>query len=457
MSDRTVDRWFAGALMVAAGYLVVAGSAGWFVFDDWLLLGSRRDTLEQDGVVAYFLRSHNDHLMAGVIAWHHLTVKLFGLGSYLPSMISIAAAHVAIAVLLRLLLLRLGVRRALASAAAVLMMLWGAAAGAMFWGLEASFAVVIGLWLGQLLLVWHDGPADRRDVLGAVVGLVAVASHSVAVPGLVVIVVMQLAGRRWRGAMLAMVPFVPYGLWFITYRQQPSVYARLPGEVDFGYLAAPWRDQVEFFRAMFSATFGGLLPEALALAVLIAAVVLVMWRDARRGDPRRPVLFGVLAYAVLFAAATARTRALFGVQFAASYRYVYVMTILLLPFLVLALQHLGDEVGRRWRPGWGRAVISLPLVVLAVLNVRMMEDGRQVLRLYMDAAKGQILALAAQPDLDVLPGSVRVDAATFDLNVNHVRRLVHVGWLPTDTPIPAEILAEQRVRLFGPTGADVGG
>ncbi len=448
-----VDRAFAVAVVAAGVLLVVAGAGGWFMFDDWMLLGSRRDVLADDGVAAYLFRSHNDHLMAVAIAVQHRMVALFGLATYLPTMVVIAAAHVGIAVVVRRILVRLGVRRPLASASAVLLLFWGPAAGSLLWGLDAWFPLAVGMWLTHLLLVWHDGAPNRRDVLGVGLGTLAIASHSVAVVGAPVLVAMLAASRRWKAALIAAIPLVPYMLWFATYRQQPAVYLHVAGELDPPvFRTESLGRQLEFARVMWSGPLHALLPRLAGLVVLLVAVAVVWWRDARRDDERRPVLGALLLFAVLFAASTAHARASGGLDYAETWRYVAVMTLLLLPFCALALQRAADVV----RDGLGRwlgaAVLVVVVLVVGVANARSFLDERREIRTYMDAAHHEIEVLAAQPDLDELPGRARVGLGFWDLSVRHVRRLVEQGLLPTDAKLDPLSLRLQRERIVEESG-----
>lgn len=444
-----LDVSFAVAVAAAAALIAALSSRGWYTFDDWMLLGSRLDVYDDDGLAAFLFRSHNDHLMTGVIVWQHATVKVFGLGSYVPSALMIAGAHAAIAVVIRLFLLRVGVRRPAASVWAVSLMLWGPAFGCMVWGLEASFSVVTALVLVHLLLVDHDGLAGRRDVLGAVVGLVALASHSLAVPGLLAVGALLAYRRRWKALLLAGSPFAPYALWWVTYRPQGAVFAWLPGEVDYGGLRMPLHVQLDFFRVLWSTPLSSALPAWPSLVVATVVIVVVLGWLVPRGERRWELLAALLLFGLLFAGATARSRSLLGPQFAASFRYVYVITVVVLPFFALAAQALGDRVAGGRSPRRATAVSVALALTVGAFNAADVRESADFVRGFMDASRREINRVAHLDDLGSLPGESRVDAATFDLNVDHVRRLVRMGLLPVD-PRPGDAELDQtRHRLLG--------
>lgn len=425
------DRWrFAAALGVAAVVLTLLGSAGAPAFDDWMFLGSRRAVLRGDGVLDYLLRSHNDHLMAGPVLWHHAMASVFGIGSYLPWMASIAAVHVGVACALRQLLVRLGVRPPLALALPLLLLCWGPATGPLLWGLDAVFALSVGLWLVVLLLVRRRDLPRTRAYLAAGVGAVAVTVHTTAVLGLVAIACVLLWQRRWWWAAVVASPLLPYGLWWATYGQRDPVYLPLPGgSADPGRSRAPLADQLEFAGNMWAATLDGVLPRPAGL-VLLGAVVATAWAVAgRRGDPRRVLLGALSLFGLLFAATTARVRGGWGVRFAAEDRYVYVLALLTLPFVAVTLQHLWQLVARRWDDGLGRAVVLSLVGALAVGNATSFLDERAALHRAMHVMDDRVRAVAASPDLADRPGDERVFTFLWDLTVADVRHLVADGLL----------------------------
>lgn len=443
-----VDLAFAVAVLGASALILAVSARGWFTFDDWMLLGSRLDVYDDDGAAAFLFRSHNDHLMTGVILWQHATVKLFGLGSYVPSAVMIAGAHAAIAVVVRLFLLRVGVDRPAASVWAVALMVWGPAFGCMVWGLEASFSVVTALVLAHLLLVDQDGAVGRRDVAGAAVALVALASHSVAVPGLLAVGCLLAYRRRWRALLVAWSPFVPYTMWWVTYRPRGAVYAWLPGEVDYSGVRTPLDVQLDFFRVLWSTPLSAALPAWPSLVIIVAAAGAVLGWLVPRGDRRWELLVALMLFGLLFAGATARSRSLLGPQFAASFRYVYVVTVVVLPFLALAAQGLGEHVARRRSRRWSAAVSVGLAVTVGALSATDVRGSADFVRGFMDASRREVNRVAHLDDLERLPSELRVDAATFDLNIDHVRRLVRMGLLPVDPRPSDDELRATRDRLL---------
>ncbi len=420
--------------MVGAGIALVAlGADGAMAFDDWLFLGSRRDVLREDGLVDYLLRSHNDHLMAGPVAWHHTVAAVFGITDYLPWIVCVAALHVSLAFVVRQLLHRLGVRPTLAAVLALLLMFWGPATGALLWGLDAVFAVSAGLFLVQLLLVRREDIRWQRAALAAGVGLVAITVHTTAVVGILAVVAMLVLGRRWRHAVVVASPLLVYGAWYLTYRQRDPVYLAVPGAAgDPATIPASIPTQLEFGVHLLASPFGALLPTAVSLAALVVAIG-VAWRVAgRRDDHRRPLLIALTLFLVMFTAATAHSRAGGGTRYAAEDRFVAALTLTALPFLALALQQLGDVLARRSERQVGAAWVAGLVGVLAVANGAAFREDRHDLHRAMHFMEDEVLAVAGAPDLDQRSGTERVFPFLWDLTVDHVRHLVDDGLLPND-------------------------
>jgi hypothetical protein len=77
---------------------------------------------------------------------------------------------------------RLGVRPIIATATAVPFVCFGAGAMNIFFAIQISLAGSLFFGLAHLLLADHDGPVDRRDVLGLAFGVVALMCFAVGVP-----------------------------------------------------------------------------------------------------------------------------------------------------------------------------------------------------------------------------------------------------------------------------------
>jgi hypothetical protein len=436
VAQRRIDRCFA-VLVVGLGLIIFAmGRNGWFMYDDWQWLGSRRDLLTDGGLAPFLLEPHNGHLMAGPLLWHLGVTSAFGLESYAPSMVTIAAANVAVVVVVRQVLLFVGVRRVPASCTAPLLLVWAPAAGCLFWGPETVFAVVVAMFLGHLLLVSHDGPADWRDRSGSALGLASVLSHTLGVIGLVSIVAMLGFRRRTRAAFVAALPLIVYATWYVVYGDQ-SV-SEVPS----------WTRQLSTFSSMWSTAVRDLAPSTIGLALVVSCVVGVLWWDAAsHRHLRRSVLLTLLGAAALFALAVARSRQFGQLDISSSDRYVYVMLVLLMPFLVLALQGVTDALRSHQGPAVSTIVAVALLSAVWLTNITRLSSERNDLQVSMGIARADVDRVLTGPGVDQLPTTTPVAdgflSPTVDLTVGHVRRLQDDGLLP-------DVGSTTDVRTRGP-------
>ena len=166
---RTGDRpWprrvFVAGLVVAAPLLLWVGRDHWFFLDEWLVL--QRDGLTDPG----YLDAHNGHWITVVALDYRLNFRLWGLGTYLPYQVPVVAAHLASAALLRIVMLRVGVRGWLATGAALVFVFLGSGRDNITFGFQISMTGSLLAGLALLLIADHAGPVDRRDLVGLLVG-----------------------------------------------------------------------------------------------------------------------------------------------------------------------------------------------------------------------------------------------------------------------------------------------
>lgn len=456
--DRRWDLAFGISVAVLSLGLLVAGRDAWFMYDDWQWLGVRRELLDSSGLADFLLWPHNDHLMAGVLAWHLSITSAFGVDSYLPSLVTITLANAGVVVVLRAAMMRVGVGRGLASGVAPLILVFAAGSGCLWWGPETSFSVTAGLVIFQLLLLDHEGPGDRRDVAAMLVSTVAVACHSIGVIGAGVAVAMLLLRRRWTAAAMSSVPLALYGAWAVTWGRRATLHPWWgdvdPGDPSPGFVpSASLRTQAETAVELWAHP---LLVGALSVTAGVAAIVLVavvLWRFR----PVSPLLLALTATATAFAAAVARSRAVDGLRVTGFSRYAFVMALLVIPVLALAAQQVADLV--RARLGTRAASTMLVAVVTAVgaHNVSRLDDQRAGLLQMMTGAEHAVRAVSDDPHLELLDPERLVGVGIFhptaDLRVRHVQRLVDLGHL-TSRAGGGESDPARRPQDGDPPGAD---
>ncbi len=172
-------RVFVAGLVVAAPLLLWVGRDHWFFLDEWLVL--QRDGLTDPG----YLDAHNGHWITVVALDYRLNFRLWGLSTYVPYQVPVVAAHLASAALLRIVMLRVGVRGWLATGAALVFVFLGSGRDNITFGFQISMTGSLLAGLALLLIADHAGPVDRRDLVGLVVGVVGLMTSSVFVALLV--------------------------------------------------------------------------------------------------------------------------------------------------------------------------------------------------------------------------------------------------------------------------------
>ena len=307
----------------------------WFYQDDWEFIVNR-----DAGSFRDLMRPHNEHWSTLPILVYRGLFNIFGLNTYRPYMALSIATHLTIAVLLRVVMRRAGVHPWLATAAASAFALFGAAYGDIVWGFQIGFAGPLLFGLAQLLLVDHDGPVDRRDVLALVFGAAGLMSSGNAVAMVAVVGLAVVLRRGIRPALVQVVPLsVLFVSWWTLYGREDAPTRLRPTPREFvRFLVRGLRATVEQF------THYPVVTVALVITVLIGVVLTIQARDtAWRNRLATPVAMAVGS--LVFYAVVAYGRAAgFAPKFAEIGRYLHLAMALLLPAVAVA----ADAVIRRW-------------------------------------------------------------------------------------------------------------
>jgi hypothetical protein len=350
--ERDVSRrWFIGLLLALAAALPLLlwwGRDQWFYLDEWEFLVNRRA-----GDISSLFEPHNGHWVTVPFVLYRINYRLFGLDSYLPYQLPLVVLHLGVVALCWLTMRRLGVRPIIATATVLPFVFFGAGATNIFFAFQITLTGSLFCGLAHLLLADHDGPVDRRDVLGLAFGVVAVMCSAVGIPLAVGVTVAVFLRRGWRPAALHSVPVaVVYLAWYAAAgRDGPKI------SYSFG------AETLEFVAEMARGAFAGLGQYGI-VGVALAALAAVGWVTciiSARVDHHLAPLSLVAALTVGFVAFawfTAIGRvADYGVESASAPRYIYVAAALFLPVVALGAQRLA----RRW-VGFGAA----PLILLAI-------------------------------------------------------------------------------------------
>src|SRR4029079_5174070 len=151
--------------------------------------------------------------------------NLVGTRSYWPYMLVLWATHVGAVVLAHLWMRRFGVTAWISTLMTILLLVFGAGWENLMFAVQIVYNFSLLAFLGQLLLVDHDGPLDRRDGFGVVISLIGVSSSGFG-PffgfGVGLLLVLR---RRGLPAVVAVVPqALAWIWWWLTWGSDP------PGE-----------------------------------------------------------------------------------------------------------------------------------------------------------------------------------------------------------------------------------
>ena len=439
-------RVFVAGVVVAAPVLLWAGRDHWFFLDEWLVL--QRDGLTAPG----YLDAHNGHWITVVALDYRLNFRMWGLDTYLPYQVPVVAAHLASAALLRITMLRVGVRGWLATGAALVFVFLGSGRDNVTFGFQISMTGSLLAGLALLLIADHPGPVTRRDGVGLLVGVVGLMTSSVFVALLVGVAVAVALRRGLRVAAFYAVPLgLVYGAWYLRYGAGNGDPLRLTGNT--------LRFVARMLGAVFSSmTAGGVAGAALA-AVAVVGVSTTVQAARRTGEWRQAALLvGLVAAWLVFAGLTALGRAE-AVATAASHgtsRYVHIGVALFLPAVAAGVERLA-----RWRAAAGALAVLL-LVVGVPRNLdRLFETDPLFLSgidLFGPDSEEIIEAMAHADDVgEVPPGHVIATAEPrLRITAGWLARHAADGRIPRpDDPTPEIELTAASILVLDP-GAPAG-
>jgi hypothetical protein len=361
------------ALVLSFGVIIWLGRDQWFFGDDWAILVRRLD-----GSV---MLPHVGH-------WNLIPAVVFqrmrdwlGLGSYLPFLLLVVIAHLAMCHLIWRVLRRVGVNDWVATMLSILMMLFGGGAENIFWAFQFGFVGAIALGLAVLLLL------NRARLSAAtMVGIVALSIFApmfsgTAIPVLVgAAIVGWVRHGFWRVALLLLPTLVSYLTWFILVAvEHPTGVGGISSVGDLPHAAL-------YSVSMFGGGLGRALPW-IGLG-LIPAVAVGVWftSTARRGLAQAAApAYALVIGSIVFVALTTYSRVGFGLSGASAERYAYVILVLLLPAIGIMLSWVVERT---------TSLSVITMIVLAGLigfNVTTLVSGAATQARREQASKNRVM------------------------------------------------------------------
>lgn len=422
------------SLAVAFAFLLYIDRGLWFFYDEWDFLAGRGE----GGRPLNLFVPHNEHWSTIPILIYRALYAAVGLHTYIPYLIVLLLAHVALAHVLFRIMRRLGVDAWIATAAAIVFLFLGAGAENLTWAFQMAWILTLLFGLAGLLLIDHDGAGIARDLAYWPVAVLALMCSGIAVPLVAVAGLIALLKRGWVAALrVVSVPAVVYVVWFalvghvgysVTHPTRAEL-LQLPQYVWTGLTTAVantlgWQGS------------GAIV--VLALSVFVAMQGPVAWRRCAVG-------VAMAMGAVLFFALTGVGRIALGIGESTDSRYAYVAIALLLPAAAWALSALGGRLH-------GGRVIAVALCAIVAINgIGVLTAYAQGAASLRDTDKYQLLAAAhlivsgapilagnqAEPDPAIAP----------QLTLGELRSMIRDGAVPLGTPVPPDAVLGAALQL----------
>ncbi len=336
---------FLSAEVVALVYYMVISRKMWFFLDEWDFIAARTG-----GNLGDLFRGHHEHWVTVPVLVFRGLWWVFGLRTYRPYQLVIVLLHLGAAFLVRTVMRRVGVRPWIATVVAVVLVFFGSGYQNIVLPFQMTLVGSLVFGLVQLLLATHDGPFDRRDLLGLAAGAAGIMCSAVGVTMVVVVGIAVLIARGWRPALVHTLPLgALYVVWY-----------EVIGNQGFATYKANAADVVRFVIDLLGATFtalGHYRPVGILLGAILVVGLVVAWSPLDRATLRRKaamplaLLIGAVLLLVLTGIGRAGSSAL-----KEKSRYLHLVAAMLLPALGVA----ADALIRRWRA-------LLPVVLAALL------------------------------------------------------------------------------------------
>jgi len=420
---------FVGVEFVALFFWLYVGRLKWFHHDEWDFLAARKA-----GDLGDLFRPHGPHWVTIPVLLYRAIFGVFGLRAYLPYRIPVLAAHLVVAALLLVIMLRAAVRPWIAVAAASLFVAFGAGVQDIANPFQVAFTAALAFGLVHLLLADHAGPVDRRDGYGLLAGLLALMCSGVGVCMVAAVGLAVLLRRGWRLAALHTVPLAAvYLVWLAIIGRHTS-----GGQESNPTIGGLTRFVATGEREAYNWIAGGFKPLGLALVFVIAGgLVCAAIAHRRTGTlARMAAPVALVAGSVVFLAVTASGRLFLGTAAARSGRYVYVIAAMTIPALAVAVDALASL--RRWLLPVAIGVFLIGVPANVRVAVRAGNNDASA------ATRELFTSLQRNPLSHQVPPSIRPEPV--------FAPEVTIGWLAAQSPgrsgaISSDVLYEDTFRL----------
>ena len=352
--------WLFAAGVVGSGVLLLTWlSDTTFLRDEWSFLLHRRGSSPD-----VFLEPNYEHIAISLVAAYKALVGLFGMDSALPFQVMATVTFLA-SVVLMFIYVRRRVGPWLALAAALPILVLGAASDDLLWPFQTGFFGSMTAGLGALLALERRDRAG--DVLACVLLVVSISFSSLGLPfALGIAVDVAWGADRARRAYVVALPLAFYAIWWLGWGHEADSHASfdtlatLPSYVLDGLGAgiASWLGISVDDPAVESG-------DTWARVLLVVAVALAIWRLRRVRTVSRPLAV-VGAIALSFWALAGLNAWFFRDPFNGRYQYMGAI------FFVLVAAELLRGVRLR---ALATAAVLAVAAVAAIANLSTLHDA----------------------------------------------------------------------------------
>jgi hypothetical protein len=417
----------AGSIVV----FVVVGREQWFTRDDWAFVLTRIEMREQQGIGTWLFTAQDGHWMTAPLLVYGAIQAVFGIDSYWPFLVPTMALHVGAVLLLRQICRRVDATAWTTTLICTLMLLFGNGWENIVFAVQITYNLSLVAFFAQLLLVDHEGDVDRRDVIGAGIGVIGVMSSAFGPFFAVGMFTLLAMRRRWKAVLVAIGPqAVVYAWWLLTWATDPAGDAGKPSPLD------PFR----FARITLSSTLGSMAGQFLFAGAALLGIIGVVWWSYP--DRRRFTLLAVLAVLpVPIFLAIGWQRVVFGFESAPASRYQYMAAMLFAAPLAVAVDQLRRFNGTALF--LGRAVLVLSILLNTRVLVRSSDDWADraaEARLTFELVAGSPLVADVAPTVIPVPFDP-------DVTVGRLPGMVADRAIEPRPPVTPEEIARVRAAL----------
>jgi hypothetical protein len=435
-AHRTWDRAFAAVVIAALPILMWFGREQWFFLDEWVFLS------ERSMAPADLLADHNGHWVTTPLMVYRGLYALVGLHSYVPYQLLVVLTHLALAVVLRQLMLHLRVAHGVATALAVVFIFFGAGNQNIFFAFQISLNGALLGGLVQFLLADHPGVDRRRDLLAVGAGVVGITASAVAVPVIVGVGVAVALRRGLRAAAVqTLPPALIFGTWYLTFNERSSEpFAGVGPTVEFGGRTA---------GATFWALGQHLVPALVIASVACVAILAGVRAAVLRRDAAAFAGVAGLAWTLLVGSIALSRAALLDdwPQLPESSRYLHHSLALALPIIGAG----ATVMYRAFRP-----LILIPLLAIGV-GLPGSLDALMNPSPFTFGSKERVLAVANSRFIEDVPPS-QSTGIRFGLAEGGEGDMITAGWLANarrdgkvpgagDIPLASRLTADASLAL----------